>query len=91
MELDSKLFLEVILSSLLKSRKFWLMVVDVVISAAVYFVSKYLNPAAGEDVLWLIGLLQPVMISLITGIAYEDGQEKGQQLIFVEDGDELIQ
>lgn len=79
------------MKSLLYSRKFWLMVIDVVISATVYFVSKYVNPLAGEDVLWMIGLLQPVVIALITGIAYEDGQEKSQQLIFVEDGDESVE
>jgi len=55
-----------------KSRKFWLAIVDVVVSTATYFVSKYLGPPASEDVLFLIGTLQPVIIALIASIAYED-------------------
>jgi hypothetical protein len=65
------------MASLLKSRKFWLMIADLVFSISVYFVAKYVNPLAAEDVLWLIGLLQPVVISLITGIAIEDAAIKG--------------
>ena len=67
------------MSSMFKSRKFWLMVVDVVVSAATYFIAKYVNPAAAEDALWMIGLLQPVVISLITGIAIEDAAQKRAQ------------
>ena len=65
------------MASLLKSRKFWIMITDTVVSIAVYFVAKYLNPLAAEDVLWMIGLLQPVIIALITGIAIEDAAAKG--------------
>ena len=79
------------MASLLKSRKFWLIVFDVVISSAVYFLAKYASPAVAEDALWMIGLLQPVVISVITGIAVEDAAEKSQQMYFVEDGDEIIQ
>ena len=57
---------------LLKSRKFWLMIADLVFSCGVYFVGKYAGPEASADILWLIGILQPVIISLITGIAIED-------------------
>ena len=67
------------MSDLFKSRKFWLMVFDVIISAASYFITKYVNPAAAEDALWMIGLLQPVIISLITGIAIEDAALKRAQ------------
>jgi hypothetical protein len=55
-----------------KSRKFWLAVADVVISTVTYFVSKYLGPPVSEDVLFLIGAWQPVIVVLIWGIAYED-------------------
>jgi len=65
------------MASLLHSRKFWIMITDTVVSIAVYFVAKYLNPLAAEDVLWMIGLLQPVIIALITGIAIEDAAAKG--------------
>jgi len=65
------------LSSIFKSRKFWLMITDVVVSAAVYFIAKYADPTYAEDALWMIGLLQPVVISVISGIAIEDAALKG--------------
>lgn len=61
---------------ILKSRKFWLMISDVVISIVVYFVSKYVVPSAAEDILWLIGILQPVFVTLINAIAKEDAALK---------------
>ena len=63
-------------SSLLQSRKFWLMIVDVVVSVASYFVVKYVAPEAAKDVMFLIGALQPVVIALIVGIAHEDAAVK---------------
>ena len=59
-----------------KSRKFWYMIVDVVVSITTFFVSKYVAPEASKDILFLIGALQPVVITLIAAVAYEDGQEK---------------
>lgn len=59
-----------------KSRKFWYMIVDVVVSVSTFFVGKYVSPSATEDILFLIGALQPVVITLIAAVAYEDGQEK---------------
>ncbi len=59
-------------SALLQSRKFWLMVLDVVVSVAVYFVGKYVNPELSKDILWVIGLLQPVFVVIIGAIAHED-------------------
>jgi len=61
---------------ILKSRKFWLMMVDVVVSLVTYFVGKYVAPGASADILWVVGLMQPVIISLIVGIAVEDAAEK---------------
>ena len=55
-----------------KSRKFWLMVSDVVFSTAVYFVGKYVGAEVADDILWLIGSWQPVVVTLIASIAYED-------------------
>ena len=65
------------MASLLHSRKFLLMVCDLLFSVAIYFVAKYVNPMASEDILWLIGMIQPVIISVITGIAIEDAAAKG--------------
>lgn len=58
--------------NLFKSRKFWIMVVDVVLSTATYFVGQYVSPQVGKDVLWLIGSWQPVIYAVINGIATED-------------------
>ena len=60
------------MSMLLQSRKFWLTVFDLVVSTATYFVTKYVAPEIGNDVIWLIGAWQPVIIMLIAGIAIED-------------------
>jgi len=56
-----------------RSRKFWLLVLDTVISLALFFVGKYGGPSAMEDVRFVILTLQPVIIALILSIAYEDG------------------
>ena len=71
-----------------KSRKFWYMMVDVVVSITTFFVSKYVAPETSKDILFLIGALQPVVITLIASVAYEDGQEKrggGNTLTIVDD------
>lgn len=60
------------MSSLLKSRKFWLMIVDVVVSTVTYFVGQYVSPEVGENIIWLIAAWQPVIVALIAGIATED-------------------
>jgi hypothetical protein len=72
------------MASLLKSRKFWITVFDVVVSTATYMISRYMSPEVAEDILWLIAAWQPVIISLILGIAAEDAAEKGQQAYFIE-------
>ena len=64
------------MSGLLKSRKFWLAIMDVIISTATYFVTKYVAPEIGNDILWLIGAWQPVIVMVIAGIAYEDAAQK---------------
>jgi hypothetical protein len=60
------------MKSLFASRKFWLMILDVIVSTATYFITKYVAPEIGNDIIWLIGSWQPVVIALITGIAVED-------------------
>jgi hypothetical protein len=58
--------------NILKSRKFWIMVVDIVLSTVTYFVGQYVSPQVGNDILWLIGSWQPVIYAVINGIATED-------------------
>lgn len=59
---------------LFRSRKFWLLILDTVISLAVFFVGKYLAFAL-EDVKFAIGALQPVFVVIIGAIAYEDSHK----------------
>ena len=73
------------MSTLLKSRKFWLMIFDVVVSTAVYLVTQYVNPALAEKIIWLIGAWQPVIIAVIVGIAVEDAAEKSNPANSIED------
>ncbi len=62
--------------ALLRSRKFLVAILDVVASLILFFVGKYALPSIAEDVNIVIVLLQPMALSLIGAIAYEDGQEK---------------
>ncbi len=48
-----------------KSRKFWLLILDTVVSITTYFVGRYVLDAEAEPVLFLIGMLQPVFLFLI--------------------------
>ena len=59
------------MTALLKSRKFWLLILDTLISLGLYFTSKYF-PASEADVKLVILTLQPVFIMIIGAIAYED-------------------
>ena len=56
---------------LLQSRKFWLLILDTVVSVSSYFVGKYLG-AEGKDVIFLIAALQPIFMVAINTIAKED-------------------
>ena len=55
-----------------KSRKFWLLILDVVLSAAVFFGGRYVS-AESQDILnWLIVTMQPVFIMLIGAYTYQN-------------------
>ena len=60
------------MKSLWESRKFRIMLFDTVIAIVVYAVSKFVSPLYSQDILWLIASIQPVILSLIIGIAVED-------------------
>ena len=62
---------------LFASRKFWLLILDTVVSLATFFFGKYASPATAQDLLFLVAALQPVFVSIIVGIAVEDAAEKG--------------
>jgi len=61
------------IKALFSSRKFLLMLLDTIVSIALYFVGKYI-PNAEADIKFVILGLQPVIISVILAIAYEDGK-----------------
>lgn len=58
--------------ALLMSRKFWLTVLDLVISGVLYFGGKYLGESVFADVKFMIAAIQPVFVVIIGAIAYED-------------------
>ena len=62
------------MGNLLKSRKFWLLILDTAISLVGFFLTKYASPESLDAALVVIGLLQPVFVMVIGAIAYEDGQ-----------------
>lgn len=61
---------------LFKSRKFRIMVADVVVSLVLYFSVKYLAPDIVADIKFLIAAFQPVVWFVINGIAKEDAALK---------------
>lgn len=56
---------------LAQSRKFWLLIMDTVISLVLHFCAV-VKPEALEHVKFAVATLQPVFIVLITAIAVED-------------------
>jgi hypothetical protein len=77
--------------NILKSRKFWLMIADVVVSTATYFITNRIDPALAKDILWLIGSWQPVIIFLIGSIAYEDGKAMDNAYVMDLDADPVTE
>ena len=61
---------------LLASRKFLLLMLDVVVSMVLYFAGKYIGGEAMQDVQFLIVTIQPVFVMLIYAIAKEDAALK---------------
>lgn len=59
------------LAKLLKSRKFLLLILDTVVSIVLWVAGSYF-PGAEEAVKFFIVTLQPVFITVIAAIAWED-------------------
>ncbi len=55
-----------------RSRKLWVMMVDVVVSLTLYFAAKYLDRSLYDDIYFVIGLLQPIAMTVVAMIAHED-------------------
>jgi hypothetical protein len=59
-------------SSLAHSRKFWLLVLDAVVSTLTLVLALVLTPEQLDFALKLIAIYQPIFITIITAIAVED-------------------
>ena len=57
---------------LFRSRKFLLAILDAIVSIITLLVTNHLEPSLTEEVLALIAIIQPVVVMVIYGIAYED-------------------
>lgn len=57
---------------LLYSRKFMVLLLDVIISTILYFVGKYSVASIADDIGFLIAAYQPVALMMIYTIAQED-------------------
>jgi hypothetical protein len=57
---------------LLRSRKFWLLVFDVVVSSVLFFGAKYIAPIAFGDIKFIIGVLQAPVLFLITAYTVQN-------------------
>ena len=55
-----------------KSRKFWIVILDVLVSSALFFGAKYIAPAAFEDVKFVIGVLQAPILLLIAAYTVQN-------------------
>ena len=62
--------------SLFRSRKFLLLLLDTFISLVTYFAATYLTEAEATEIATIIGILQPVFVALIIGIAWEDNNRR---------------
>ena len=63
------------LKALFKSRKFWLLVLDGIISLALLVIAEF-APGFKEMANQLIAILQPIVIAVIVGIFVEDAAAK---------------
>ena len=61
-------------SSLFTSRKFWIMICDMVASIVIYFTTKYAAPELAKDILFLLGILQPVVVTVVVAITVQNVQ-----------------
>ena len=59
---------------LFRSRKFWLLILDAVVSSVTLVLNKVLSPADMDFALKLIAIYQPIFVFLIGSIAYENSK-----------------
>jgi len=64
------------------SKEFWTVVVDLVVSAALYFGAKYLGEGEFADLKWVIAALQPVVALLIAHFAVERAKVEIERVVY---------
>ena len=64
------------MSNMFRSRKFLTLLLDTAVSLVVFFVTKYAAPTLADDILVVLGALQPVVLSVIVMWGVEDAAEK---------------
>ena len=62
--------------ALWQSRKFWLLVLDVVISTLVLVLTQFVPKVTLDFALKLVAIYQPLFVFVITGIFVEDAAAK---------------
>ncbi len=67
---------------LLHSAKFWTAVLDAVAALILLLATRYFSPDDVDFTVKLIAIMQPVILAVIAGFAYEDGQAKRALLQF---------
>ena len=60
------------MKALVKSRKFWMAVLDMVVSLGLYFAGKYALPEISTDINVVVVGIQPVLILIIVNYTIED-------------------
>jgi len=55
-----------------KSRKFWILILDTVVSIATFMIGQYVLEAESQVILFLIASIQPVFLMLIGAYAYQN-------------------
>jgi hypothetical protein len=58
------------------SRKIRVLAVDTVVSLILFFSARLLAPEYQGDVVLLIGIIQPAVLAVVLGIAWEDASAK---------------
>lgn len=64
------------LAKLFRSRKFLTALLDLAVSMITYFATKYVAPTFADDVLFVLGGLQPVILAVIVMWGVEDAAAK---------------
>lgn len=64
------------IKGLLRSRKFWLLIIDTVVSLIVLVTGWFLSPENIDKVVTVVGIIQPVFVAVVVGIFTEDAAAK---------------